>query len=92
MALPLVRDGCTELMKSMHLPKMSTIKSKFRYHKPEVSLKYPNLLNQQFNPNEPNRAWVSDITYIPVKKNLYIFVLFWIYFQEKSLFGSSHIV
>jgi len=25
---------------------------------------YPNLLNRQFNVEEPNQAWVSDITYI----------------------------
>ncbi|MBS4214427.1 IS3 family transposase [Neobacillus rhizophilus] len=25
---------------------------------------YPNLLNRQFNVEEPNRAWVTDITYI----------------------------
>lgn len=25
---------------------------------------YPNLLNRNFNPTQPNRAWVTDITYI----------------------------
>lgn len=25
---------------------------------------YPNLLNRAFNPGQPNRAWVADITYI----------------------------
>ena len=27
--------------------------------------KYPNLLNRQFNQPQPNRFWVTDITYIP---------------------------
>lgn len=25
---------------------------------------YPNLLNQEFNPSEPDRVWVTDITYV----------------------------
>ena len=28
----------------------------------------PNLLNRDFSPGEPNRAWVSDITYIPTRQ------------------------
>ena len=27
-----------------------------------------NLLNQQFETSQPNRAWVSDITYIPTRE------------------------
>ncbi|EPH71301.1 hypothetical protein D928_01514 [Enterococcus faecalis 20-SD-BW-06] len=34
------------LMKSMNLPKMATVKPKFCYHKPTVSLTCPNLVRQ----------------------------------------------
>ncbi|EHE8434468.1 transposase [Enterococcus faecalis] len=34
------------LMKSMNLPKMATVKPKFRYQKPTVSLTCPNLVQQ----------------------------------------------
>ncbi len=55
------------LMKSMDLPKMATVKSKFRYHKPTVSLTFPNLIQQQFETSQPNKVWTSDISYVPVK-------------------------
>ena len=28
---------------------------------------FENVLNRNFNPNEPNQAWVSDITYCAVR-------------------------
>lgn len=79
------------LMKSMDLPKMSTVKPKFRYHKPAVSLDYPNILNQQFDPNEPNRAWVSDITYISVKnKFVYLCVILDLFSRKVIAWKLSH--
>jgi transposase InsO family protein len=48
----------------MQLPKMSTIKPKFK-HKSDDS-ECPNLLKKQFNPAAPNQVWVSDITYVRV--------------------------
>ncbi|HAB8811410.1 TPA_asm: DDE-type integrase/transposase/recombinase [Listeria monocytogenes] len=40
-----------------------------RYQKPTVSLASLNLLKQQFQPEAPNQAWVSDISYIFVKRS-----------------------
>jgi transposase InsO family protein len=31
---------------------------------PDFSTKLKNILNEQFNPEEPNAVWVSDITYV----------------------------
>ncbi len=45
------------LMKTMHFPKISTVK-------PQDSLPSCYLLNQQFHPQNPNQVWVSDMTYI----------------------------
>ena len=50
-------------MKSMALPKMSTVKPKFHYRKGGEE-KLENLLNKEFNPKAPNQVWVSDITYV----------------------------
>lgn len=55
------------LMKSMDLPKMTTVKPRFRYLKPTVSFNCPNLIQQQFETTQPNKVWTSDISYIPVK-------------------------
>ena len=53
------------LMKSMDLPKMSTVKPKSSYKKDgDNNLK--NLLKKEFNPKNPNQVWVSDITYVRV--------------------------
>lgn len=55
------------LMKSMQLPKISTVKPVFRHSKSTDSLTCNNLVNQQFTTSEPNKVWLSDISYIPVK-------------------------
>jgi len=48
------------LMKSMALPKMSTVKPKFHYRKGGEE-KLENLLNKEFNPKAPNQAqWSPD--------------------------------
>lgn len=70
-------------MKSMNLPKMSTAKPKFVYSKPTVSIQCPNYLKQQFNPTKPNRVWVSDISYIPIKKGfVYLCVILDLYARK----------
>lgn len=53
------------LMKTMNLPKMSTVKpprQKAKSNAEDGSCK--NLLQQQFKPEKPNMAWVCDFTYI----------------------------
>ena len=35
---------------------------------PDFSLKLQNILDEQFNPEHPNAAWCSDITYIPTAR------------------------
>lgn len=78
-------------MKSMNSPKIATVKPKFCYHKPTVSLEYQNILNQQFDPSEPNRAWVSDITYIPVKnKFVYLCVILDLFSRRVIAWQVSH--
>lgn len=54
------------LMKQMQLPKMSTIKPKFIYAKQFDDKTCHNILKQNFDPKQPNKAWCSDITYIKV--------------------------
>lgn len=66
--IPISVGRVYRLMKTMDLPKMSTVKPRFSYQKPTVSSTCPNLLKQQFHSKQTNRIWGSDISYIPVKK------------------------
>lgn len=52
------------LMKSMNLPKMSTVKPFVRKTKAASDENCENILQQQFNQSEPNKVWVCDFTYI----------------------------
>jgi len=51
------------LMKSLNLPKMSTVKPRIQYNS-NYSINLENLTNRQFTTNKPNLVWCSDITYI----------------------------
>lgn len=54
----------------------------------------PNILNQQFKPDSPSQAWVSDITYIQTKSRfLYLTIIMDLYDRKIvgwSLSGSLH--
>lgn len=52
------------LLKSMPLPRMSTVKPSFKSSKHSNDEDCTNHLNQEFSPSEPNKVWVSDFTYI----------------------------
>jgi putative transposase len=56
------------LMKSMQLPKMSTVKPVVTYPSSAEKLDFVNKLNQQFHPEQPNLVWASDITYVRVQQ------------------------
>lgn len=50
------------LMKLLHLPKMSTVKPKFKYFSNHSILE--NKTKRQFSVSQPNLVWCSDVTYI----------------------------
>lgn len=77
------------LMKSMTLPKMSTVKPNYTYTKSEQS-NYHNHLKQKFNPEKPNLVWVSDITYVKVSGNfVYICVIIDLFSRKVISYKTS---
>ena len=58
------------LMKSMALPKMSTLKTSHSFINSTLD-DYNNILNQKFYPDKPNLVWVNDITYVKVNSRFF---------------------
>ncbi len=54
------------LMKTMNLPKMSTVKPKPVRSESNEKANFNNRVNQNFTVDKPNLVWVSDITYVKV--------------------------
>ena len=71
------------LLKSMTLPKMSTIKPCFKSNKSPV-FSSDNLLKQEFNPNSPNQVWTTDFTYISIgpKRHVYLCAILDLYSRK----------
>lgn len=59
------------LMKSMKLPKMSTVKPFLHKTKTDSDENCENILHQQFNQPEPNKVCVCDFTYIRAAGRFY---------------------
>ena len=79
------------LMKQMQLPKMSTIKPKFKAAHRSDDISCRNILKQNFNPKEPNKAWCSDITYIKVgSKFCYLCVIIDLFSRCVIAYKISH--
>lgn len=57
------------LMKSMKV--QAVIRKKRIFFGKETSVIYPNLLNQKFRAKEPNKIFVTDITYVPFQNRFY---------------------
>ncbi len=80
------------LLKTMTLPKMSTIKPRWQHEKRSQYLKTINHLKQQFNPKAPNRVWTTDFTYISIghKKHVYRCVILDLFSRKVIAWKLSH--
>ncbi|WP_195918981.1 IS3 family transposase, partial [Lactococcus lactis] len=79
------------LLNSMTLPKMSTIKPRFKSRKlPEFTSE--NLLKQDFNPKVPNQVWTTDFTYISIgyKRHVYLCAILDLYSRKCIAWKLSH--
>lgn len=78
-AVCLYRDYCIKisvgrvyrLLKTMQLPKMSTVKPPKAKHCVESSGNLHNILSQKFDQPAPNIVWCCDFTYIRVANRFY---------------------
>jgi len=67
------RRRVAKLMKSANLVSVRYKRHRYAKNSNKPDKYPPNLLNQNFTINSPNKVWVSDITYIPTKEGwLYI--------------------
>ena len=67
------RRRVAKLMKSANLVSVRYKRHKYQKNSNKPDKYPPNLLNQDFTVDSPNKVWVSDITYIPTKEGwLYI--------------------
>ena len=79
-------------MRGMQLPRMSTEKPPFTHRHPKQdSAPCRNILKQQFNPQEPDRVWASDITYVRTDKGFrYICVVLDLFSRKVIAWRVSH--
>ncbi|AUD64822.1 hypothetical protein BK011_03700 [Tenericutes bacterium MZ-XQ] len=63
-----------------------------KYNRPKTSIKYRNLLKQDFNQAMPNRVWVSDITEIKINyRPVYLCVIIDLFARKVIAFDISKI-
>lgn len=79
------------LMKSMNLPKMSTVKPKSNYKTADDTPACENVLKQQFDTKSPNLVWVSDITFVKVAGRFcYVCVVIDLFSRKIISYKVSH--
>lgn len=79
------------LIKTMNLPKMSTVKPFIQKTKESSIENCPNILKQQFDQTEPNKVWVCDFTYIKVcGKFYYLCVILDLFSRKVIAYKLSH--
>jgi len=82
------KNRVAKIMKSNGI--ISKIKKKYRYKSKisnDLHIK-ENIINRAFNASEPNKLWVSDITYIPTKEGwLYLCIILDLY--SRKVIGYS---
>jgi len=67
------RRRVAKLMKSANLVSIRCKRHRYPKNSSKPDKYPPNLLNQNFTVDSPNKVWVSDITYIPTKEGwLYV--------------------
>lgn len=76
------------LLKTMKLPKMSTLKPKYTSYINTIDCK--NILDQQFNQVSPNAVWVSDFTYLKAgSKTVYLCVILDLFSRKVITWNTS---
>lgn len=55
----------TKYMQILGIKAIYVKKQKYSSQKPDITCELKNILNQQFDPENPNEFWCTDITYIP---------------------------
>ncbi|MFD1140877.1 IS3 family transposase [Larkinella insperata] len=83
------RPRVARLMQKAHL--RSLIKKKYVVTTTDANHTYPvaaNHLNRNFNPSQPGKAWVSDLTYIPTGEGwIYLTIVMDLY--DRKIIGWS---
>jgi putative transposase len=82
------RNRVLRLMKNAKTQSQRGYKRQNKYHADEVSTIAPNLLNREFNVVEPNKVWVTDITYVRTQQG-WLFLAVVIDLFSRQLVGWS---
>ncbi|MFK4380172.1 putative transposase [Bacillus sp. RC218] len=78
-------------MKTMALPKMATVKPKYKRDKDNEMIPQ-NILDQHFNPQKPNQVWTTNFTYISIgyKKHVYLCAILDLFSRKCIAWKVSH--